>query len=171
MAGSDAGQSRTRQARRHQDRIRYAGIVDGRILALDEGIVQICYIRKVVFVVHLADVKRDSGFEYVPQAQRELTDRAVAFDEIVSDLNQFQIAWKTGETPQTLSARFRFKKVHDAECERRGSCSMRSMFSEENTERSSHGSILTSLVTGCPFSRSRAAHRARFVSERRASGQ
>lgn len=71
-------------------------------------------------MVHLADVKRDSGFEYVPQAQRELTDRAIAFDEIVSDLNQFQIAWKTGETPQTLSARFRFKKVHDAECERRG---------------------------------------------------
>jgi hypothetical protein len=82
--------------------------------------VQICYIRGEVTLVELGEVLRDSKFELLPQVSRELAGRAVPADEILSEIVEFQIAWKAGETLQNLAARYRFEKVHDAECARRG---------------------------------------------------
>lgn len=71
-------------------------------------------------MVELGEVRRDSGFELLHQARRELLERTVPSDEILAEMNKFQIAWRAGATPQELAARYRLKKVHDSECERRG---------------------------------------------------
>jgi hypothetical protein len=71
-------------------------------------------------LVELVEIQRSSGFVYVPQAQRELEHRTVPTDEIMTDLAYFQMDWMSGVSPQQLDARFRFRKVHDAECVRRG---------------------------------------------------
>jgi hypothetical protein len=71
-------------------------------------------------LVDLAEVKRESGFSYAPQAQRELVSRNVPTDDVLDDLRFFQIAWMNGAPLSELGVRFRFQKVHDAECARRG---------------------------------------------------
>jgi hypothetical protein len=70
-------------------------------------------------VVDLAEVKRDSGFEISPQAQRELEGRSIPTEEILKEVRRFQNAWWGGVRPQALNATFRFQKVHDAECAQR----------------------------------------------------
>jgi hypothetical protein len=85
-----------------------------------EGKVQNCYTRKGTSLVELGDVRRDSGFEFVHQARRELFDRTIPTEEILSEIEKFQFAWQSGEIPLELAVRYSFKKVHNAECERRG---------------------------------------------------
>lgn len=71
-------------------------------------------------MVELAGMRRDSGFELLHQVKRELSDRIVSSAGILSEMKKFEIEWQAGEAAQELGSRYRFKKVHDAECERRG---------------------------------------------------
>jgi len=71
-------------------------------------------------VFELGEIKRDSGFEFLSQTQRELRDRTYPIAGILADLSSFQDAWTRGTDQQILGARFRFQTVHDAECARRG---------------------------------------------------
>lgn len=71
-------------------------------------------------MVELAEMRRDSGFELLYQVKRELTERTVPSANILSEMKKFEFEWEAGETLQVLGSRYRFKKVHDAECERRG---------------------------------------------------
>ncbi len=71
-------------------------------------------------MVELGEVKRDSGFTYLPQTLRELEDRTVSTTSIAIEIKQFEAAWAEGATPQGLGGRYHFQKVHHAECDRRG---------------------------------------------------
>jgi len=67
-------------------------------------------------LVDLAEVKRESGFEILPQARRELEGRSIPIEEFLKEVRRFQNAWWDGVHPQALNATFRLQKVHDAEC-------------------------------------------------------
>ena len=71
-------------------------------------------------MVELGEVRRDAGFEFLHQTRRELYERTIPSDAILAEMQKFQIAWNAGESIQELAVRYRFKKVYDAECERRG---------------------------------------------------
>lgn len=71
-------------------------------------------------MIDVSRVPRDCGFETLPQFDRELEDRPELFSELAADIESFEMAWAKGIDQPSLGQKFRFQKVHDAECARRG---------------------------------------------------
>lgn len=71
-------------------------------------------------MVEISEVRRDSTIELLHQAKRELAERGVPSIEILAELNRFEASWQAGESLQELGPRYRFKKVHNGDCGRRG---------------------------------------------------
>lgn len=64
----------------------------------------------------VSDIRRTAGFEFLPQAEKELKGLSVPVARAIGDFMSFESAWREGVSQQALYQRFSFKKAHHPEC-------------------------------------------------------